>query len=53
LKDREVDHGEEDKGEETVNQKAEEGCSGPQEAKSDKKVGSETVDQEDQEKVGA
>jgi hypothetical protein len=44
-KDREVDHGEEDKGEEKVHQKEEEGRSGPQEAQNDK-VGGETFDQE-------
>jgi hypothetical protein len=47
-KDREVHHGEEEKGEETIDQK-EEGCSGPQEAQNDEGVG-EAVDQE---KVGA
>jgi hypothetical protein len=48
YKDREVHHGEEDKGEETVHQK-EEGRSGPQEAENDEGV-SEKVDQEE---VGA
>jgi hypothetical protein len=49
YKDREVHHGEEDKGEETVDQKEEEGRSGPQEAENDEGV-SEKVDQEE---VGA
>jgi hypothetical protein len=49
YKDREVHHGEEDKGEETVHQKEEEGRSGPQEAENDEDV-SEKVDQEE---VGA
>ncbi|MFZ0988253.1 MAG: hypothetical protein WAN27_11035, partial [Xanthobacteraceae bacterium] len=49
YKDREVHHGEEDKGEETVHQKEEEGRSGPQEAENDEGV-SEKVDQEE---VGA
>jgi hypothetical protein len=44
-KDREVHHGEEDKGEETIDQK-EEGRSGPQEAQNDEGV-SQTVDQEE------
>jgi hypothetical protein len=48
YKDREVDHGEEEKGEETVHQK-EEGRSGPQKAQNNK-VGGEALDQE---KVGA
>src|SRR5262249_24930129 len=44
-KDREVHHGEEEKGEETIDQK-EEGRSGPQEAQNDGGV-SEAVDQEE------
>jgi hypothetical protein len=48
-KDREVHHGEEDKGEETIDQKEKEGRSGPQEAQNDEGV-SQTVDQEE---VGA
>ena len=50
YKDREVHHGEEDKSEETVHQKEEEGRSGPQEAQDDEGV-SEKIDQE--EEVGA
>ena len=50
YKDREVHHGEEDKGEETVHQKEEEGRSGPKEAEDDQGV-SEKIDQE--EEVGA
>jgi|SRR5437763_5422701 len=46
VKDREVDHGEEEESEETVHQK--EGCSGPQ-ATEGNKSGEEAVDQE---KVG-
>jgi hypothetical protein len=46
YKDREVHHGEEDKSEETVHQKEEEGRSGPQEAENDEGV-SEKVDQEE------
>ena len=49
VKDREVDHGEEEEGEETVHQK--EGRSGPQ-ATQGNEGGGEAVDQEDQEKVG-
>jgi hypothetical protein len=49
YKDREVHYGEEDKSEETVHQKEEEGRSGPQEAENDEGV-SEKVDQEE---VGA
>ena len=49
YKDREVHHGEEDKGEEAVHQKEEEGRSGPEEAENDEGV-SEKVDQEE---VGA
>ena len=49
IEDREVHYGEEDKSEETVDQKEEEGRSGPQEAESDEGV-SEKVDQE---KVGS
>jgi hypothetical protein len=45
-KDREVHHGEEDKGEETIDQKEEEGRSGPQEAQNDEGV-SQTVGQEE------
>jgi len=47
VKDREVDHGEEEEGEETVHQK--EGRSGPQ-ATEGNEGGGEAVDQEDQEK---
>jgi hypothetical protein len=47
--DREIDHGEENKGEEKVHQKEKEGRSGTQEAQNDE-VGGETFDQE---KVGA
>jgi hypothetical protein len=43
VKDREVDHGEEEESEETVHQK--EGCSGPQ-ATEGNESGEETVDQE-------
>src|SRR5262249_16234862 len=46
YKDREVHHGEEDKGEETVHHKEEEGRSGPQEAEDDEGV-SEKLDQEE------
>ncbi|MGE5367649.1 MAG: hypothetical protein ACM3PO_10355 [Betaproteobacteria bacterium] len=46
TRDREVHHGKEDKSEETVHQKEEEGRSGPQEAESDEGV-SEKVDQEE------
>jgi hypothetical protein len=46
YKDWEVQHGEEDEGEETVHQKEEEGCSGPQEAQNDEGV-SEKVDQKE------
>lgn len=46
YRDREVHHGKEDKSEETVHQKEEEGRSGPQEAESDEGV-SEKVDQEE------
>ena len=46
YKDREVHYGEEDKGEETVHQKEEEGRSGPQEAENTEGV-SEKVDQEE------
>ena len=49
YKDWEVHYGEEDKSEETVHQKEEEGRSGPQEAENDKGV-SEKVDQKE---VGA
>lgn len=44
-KDREVHHGEEDKGEETIDQKEKEGRSGPQEAQNDE-VGGEALEQE-------
>jgi len=46
YKDREVHHGEEDKGEETVHEKEEEGRSGAQEAENNEGV-SEKVDQEE------
>ena len=49
YKDREVHHGEEDKSEETVHQKEEEGRSGPQEAENDEGVGEKAG----QEEVGA
>jgi hypothetical protein len=49
YKDREVHHGKEDKSEETVHQKEEEGRSGPEEAENREGVG-EKVDQEE---VGA
>jgi hypothetical protein len=46
YKDREVHYGEEDKSEETVHQKEEEGRSGPQEAENSESV-SEKINQEE------